>query len=99
MPLKGVRPPYVSTGCRTTFQAPTAVLTIIDNDKDFVDPLAMLQELRDEGLPVLKTLLSASVRIKESHQKATPMIHFDRGHKLSQEFSALYKELTGGKRT
>ena len=59
----------------------------------------IVQELRDEGLPVLKTLLSASVRIKESHQKATPMIHFDRGHKLSQEFSALYKELTGGKRT
>ncbi len=61
-------------------------------------PLKIVQELRDEGLPVLKTLLSASVRIKESHQKATPMIHFDRGHKLSQEFTALYKELTGTKR-
>ena len=56
-------------------------------------PLKIVQELRDEGLPVLNTLLSASVRIKESHQQATPMIHLDRRHKLALEFTALYQEL------
>ena len=56
-------------------------------------PLKIVQELRDEGLPVLNTLLSASIRIKESHQQATPMIHLDRRHKLALEFTALYQEL------
>jgi chromosome partitioning protein len=60
-------------------------------------PQQIVQELRDEGLPVLNTLLTASVRIKESHQAATPMIYLERGHKLAQEFSALYAELTGAK--
>jgi hypothetical protein len=31
--------------------------------------------------------------IRESHEQAMPMIYFDRGHKLSQEFTALYEEL------
>jgi hypothetical protein len=34
--------------------------------------------------------------MKESHQKAMPMIHLDRSHKLTQEYLALYAEL--GKR-
>lgn len=59
-------------------------------------PQKIVQELRDEGLPVLNTLLSSSVRIKESHQQATPMIFLERGHKLAQEFSALYDELVAG---
>jgi len=46
----------------------------------------------------LNTLLSASVRIKESHQQATPMIHLDRRHKLSQEFTALYQEMVAAKK-
>lgn len=52
-----------------------------------------MRELRDEGLPVLNTLLSSSVKIKESHQQAKPMIHLDPRHKLSEEFNALYNEL------
>ncbi|HEX8962410.1 MAG TPA: ParA family protein [Rhodocyclaceae bacterium] len=56
-------------------------------------PQQVVEQLRGEGLPVLKTMLSASVKIKESHQQARPMIHLDRGHKLAQEFAALYDEL------
>jgi chromosome partitioning protein len=57
-------------------------------------PQKVVQELRDEGLPVLNTLLSSSVRIRESHQQAMPMVYFDRSHKLTQEFTSLYEELT-----
>jgi chromosome partitioning protein len=60
-------------------------------------PKKIVQELREEGLPVLNTMLSASVCIKESHQAATPMVYLDRGHKLAQQFAALYAELATGK--
>jgi chromosome partitioning protein len=56
-------------------------------------PQKVVQELRDEGLPVLNTLLSSSVRIKESHQQAKPMIHLDGSHKVTREFVALFEEL------
>jgi len=56
-------------------------------------PQKVVQELIDEGLPVLQPYLSASVRIKESHERAAPMIHIDPRHKLTQEFVALYENL------
>ena len=56
-------------------------------------PQRLVQELRGEGLPVLRTMLSASVKIRESHQLARPMVHLDAQHKLSREFEALYAEL------
>lgn len=56
-------------------------------------PQRTVQELIDEGLPVLQPYLSASVRIKESHERATPMIHLDPRHKLTQEFVALHEGL------
>ncbi len=56
-------------------------------------PQRLVEELRGEGLPVLRTMLSASVKIRESHQLARPMVHLDAQHKLSREFAALYAEL------
>ena len=53
-------------------------------------PQRTVQELIDEGLPVLQPYLSASVRIKESHEQALPMIHFDPRHKLTLEYLALH---------
>jgi chromosome partitioning protein len=61
-------------------------------------PQQIVAELRDEGLPVLKTMLSASVKIKESHQQAKPMVHLDRSHKVAQEFAALYDELAAARK-
>ena len=56
-------------------------------------PQRTVQELVDEGLPVLEHYLSASVKIKESHEQARPMIHLDPRHKLTQEFVALFEAL------
>jgi len=56
-------------------------------------PRRTVQELIDEGLPVCQPYLSASVKIKESHELARPMIHLDPRHKLMQELVALYESL------
>jgi chromosome partitioning protein len=56
-------------------------------------PQQLVQELIDEGLPVLQPYLSASVKIKESHQLNRPMIHLDAKHKLTQELLALHELL------
>jgi chromosome partitioning protein len=56
-------------------------------------PRRLVDELIDEGLPLLDPFLSASVKIRESHDQAKPMIFLDPGHKLSREFEALYQRL------
>lgn len=56
-------------------------------------PARLVQELVDEGLPVLEPYLSSSVRIRESHEQARPMIHLDGRHKLTQELVALHGAL------
>ncbi|AGW92878.1 MULTISPECIES: ParA family protein [Cupriavidus] len=58
-------------------------------------PIKLVEELVSEGLPVLESRLSSSVKIRESHQHATPMIHLDPRHKLAQEYVALHRELAG----
>ena len=58
-------------------------------------PQRTVQELVDEGLPVLQPYLSASVKIRESHERATPMAWLDPRHKLAEEFEALYDRLAG----
>ncbi len=57
-------------------------------------PQRLVDELLEEGLPVLASKLSSSVKIRESHELNLPMIHMDARHKLSQEFVALYHELS-----
>ncbi|HEY1057516.1 MAG TPA: ParA family protein [Limnobacter sp.] len=56
-------------------------------------PQKLVAELLEEGLPVLPTTLSSSVKIRESHEASQPMIHFMPSHKLAQEFVALHEEL------
>jgi chromosome partitioning protein len=56
-------------------------------------PQEAVQELREEDLPVLEPFLSASVKIKESHQQAKPMIHLDPRHKVTDEFNRLFDAL------
>ena len=56
-------------------------------------PQRTVQELIDEGLPVRQPYLSASVKIRDSHELSRPMIHLDPRHKLTQEFVALYETL------
>ena len=58
-------------------------------------PQQLVEELIGEGLPVLGSRLSSSVKIRESHQHAMPMIHMEPRHKLAQEYLALHRELAG----
>lgn len=56
-------------------------------------PQRLVQALRDEGLPVLEPYLPASVKVRESHEAACPLIHLDPRHRLTQAFVALYERL------
>lgn len=54
-------------------------------------PQKIVSELRGERMPVIDAFISSSVKIRESHQVARPMIHFLPKHKLTREFKALYQ--------
>ncbi|MCE2918304.1 MAG: ParA family protein [Rubrivivax sp.] len=56
-------------------------------------PQRTVQALVDEGLPVLEPYLPASVKVRESHEAARPLVHLAPGHKLTQAFEALYERL------
>lgn len=56
-------------------------------------PRQLVDELIAEGLPVLESMISPSVKVRESHTAAQPLIHYAPGHKLSEEFRALYAEI------
>ena len=56
-------------------------------------PQKMLDELIAEGLPVLPVHLNSSVRMRESHEAATPLIFLDGRHKLTQQFMALHDHI------
>jgi chromosome partitioning protein len=61
-------------------------------------PRRMVEELVDDGLPVIEPFLSSSVKIKESHEAARPMAFFAARHKLAVEFEALYDAVVDGAR-
>ena len=56
-------------------------------------PQQMLDELINEGLPVLPLYLSSSVKMRESHQASKPLVYFDPRHKLTQQFVELHDYL------
>ena len=56
-------------------------------------PQKLVDELREEDLPVLATHLSSSVKVRESHEEAMPLIALAPRHKLTLEYVALYEEL------
>lgn len=56
-------------------------------------PLQLVDELKAEGLPVLESFLSGSVKVRESHEAATPLIHLAPQHKLTLEYLALHDSL------
>lgn len=53
----------------------------------------IVDSLKAEGLPVLSAHLSPSVKIRESHHLAKPLIYVDPRHKLSREYVLLYREI------
>lgn len=58
-------------------------------------PQKIVAGLEAEQLPVLATRLSSSIKMKESHNEARPLIHMAPNHKLTQEFVRLFEELEG----
>lgn len=62
-------------------------------------PQRMVQELLDEGLPVLQPYLSSSVKVRESHERAEPLIYLTPKHKLTLEYVALHSALEERRQT
>lgn len=56
-------------------------------------PQQLVQALMDEGLPVLQPYLPQSIKVRESHQQALPMIYLDPRHKLTQALVQLHASL------
>jgi chromosome partitioning protein len=56
-------------------------------------PRQMVEELKQEGLPILGAFISSSVKMRESHDQCKPLIHLAPNHKLTLEFLALFDEL------
>lgn len=58
-------------------------------------PKQLVEELKAEGLPLLDSFLSSSVIMRESHEKAQPLVNLAPRHKLTAEFQSLYRSLAG----
>ena len=56
-------------------------------------PNEVVQQLKDEGLPVLNSMLPPSVIMKESHHKNKPLIYLATDHKLTQAYQSLFNEI------
>ncbi|MHA3048469.1 ParA family protein [Acinetobacter sp. ANC 4641] len=56
-------------------------------------PREVVQQLKEQGLPVLNNMLPPSILMKESHHKNKPLIYLAPEHKLSQAYSALFAEI------
>jgi chromosome partitioning protein len=60
-------------------------------------PQQLIAELKADELPVSRTTLSSSVVMRESHEKAKPLVYLSPKHRLTQEFEALFQELESAK--
>jgi chromosome partitioning protein len=56
-------------------------------------PMELIDQLKADGLPVLDTYLNASVKVKESREAHTPLVHFSPSHKITQQFIDVYQLL------
>lgn len=56
-------------------------------------PQRLVDELIEEGQPMLNTRLTSSVVVKESHDVSVPLIWHSPKHKLTELFVALHNEL------
>ena len=53
-------------------------------------PQRLVDELIAEGLPVLAPYLPSSVKIRESHEACTPMIHLEPAHRITRALLDLH---------
>ncbi|PIE43792.1 MAG: cobyric acid synthase [Gammaproteobacteria bacterium] len=60
-------------------------------------PRMIIEEMIEEGLPVLPVRLSSSIKMKESHQVSQPLVFLAPKHKLTRQFVNLHRILQGEK--
>lgn len=58
-------------------------------------PKAIIEQVKDIGLPLLDQYLSSSVKMKESHHLQKPLVHMLPQHKLTKEFVGLFQQIEG----
>jgi chromosome partitioning protein len=58
-------------------------------------PQQLVEELESEGFRLLRPFLSSSVRVRESHQHARPLVHYAPAHKLTAQYQELVDGLEG----
>lgn len=56
-------------------------------------PTQLIDELKQEKLPVVPVYLNQSVKMKESHNECRPLVHLAPSHKLTQQYVELYDHL------
>lgn len=58
-------------------------------------PRRVVEELVEEGLPVLEPCISASVKVRESHEANRPLPYLAPRHKLTDQFEQLHRATLG----
>ena len=56
-------------------------------------PKQLVNELIEDEYPILASMLTSSVKMRESHQQASPLIYYAPKHNLTKQFEMLYEEL------
>lgn len=56
-------------------------------------PAKLVRELEAEGLPLLEPYLTASVKVRESHESHRPLIHLAPSHKVTGQFVDLLETI------
>ncbi|MDN3518426.1 ParA family protein [Aquisalimonas lutea] len=54
-----------------------------------------VDELESEGHSILRPYITASVKVKEAHDRATPLIHLAPRHKVTGQYRELFSALDG----
>ncbi|RJS95061.1 ParA family protein [Salinisphaera sp. Q1T1-3] len=57
-------------------------------------PQRLLAELTAEGHPIIDAHISASVKVRESHDASIPLVHYAPSHKITGQLGALYDRLS-----
>lgn len=62
-------------------------------------PGELIEEMKEQGLPIIDSFISSSVKMKESHRQQKPLTYLAPRHKLSREFELLFDALNPVKKT
>ncbi len=59
-------------------------------------PQKLIDDLTVEGLPIIPSYITQSVKIRESHDCALPLVHYAPKHKVTSEFLRIFQSLQTG---